>query len=404
MIYSIISLIGLVLSFFFAGSETAFISTNRFRFELWLKQKKRLAKSGQRYFEKPELFLSTTLVGNNIANILTSSYATVFLISYFSETIAWLIITFTLLLIGEITPKVIFRSHANYLILRLVLFIRIFNYLLAPFIWLAGLVSSKVLKFLHVREEQEVNLVDKKDIEILLREAKIAGVVDDDEHKIIKRVLELPNTLVREAMIPRTAIKAIDYKQGLKGLKALIGKSGNTKIPVYRGSIDNIIGIVFIFDLFNNPGSLDDIMRPVYVTPENKRCNELLREFKATNTTFAVVIDEYGGTAGIITVEDLMEELFGEFDELPVDDTVRIRALNKTTFKVKADEPLENINEQLDLNIPAGNYETLGGYVIAELGRIPVTGEAINQTDYRIVVTKATEKKIEEMRVIKLTI
>ena len=148
----IISIIGLILSFFFAGSETAFISTNRFRYELWLKQKKSGAIQAEKYFTKPELFLSTTLVGNNIANILTTSYATVFLITYFSNTLSWLIITLTLLTIGEIIPKVLFRTFANNLILKIIYLIKFFYFILHPLIWLANKVSNFLLKVLKMHK------------------------------------------------------------------------------------------------------------------------------------------------------------------------------------------------------------------------------------------------------------
>jgi len=401
MINFIISIIGLILSFFFAGSETAFISTNRFRYELWLKQKKRGAIQAEKYFTKPELFLSTTLVGNNIANILTTSYATVFLITYYSNTLSWLIITLTLLTIGEIIPKVLFRTFANSLILKIIYLIKFFHFILHPLIWLANNVSNFLLKVLKMHKNNTSDILDKTDIAVLVNEARINGEVDAEEQKIITRVLDLSNKLVREAMIPRTMLKAIDYKTGLKGIKKIITETGITKVPVYKGSIDNIIGIVFLYDLFLNPSSIDQILLPVDFTPENKRCNELLKEFKRKNKTVSIVIDEYGGTAGIVTIEDLMEELFGEIEEMSADDTVGIRALNRTTYRIKANETIENLEEQLDIKIPEGSYETLGGYIITELGHIPKAGEQLELDNFKIIVNKADKKKIYDVRLIK---
>jgi CBS domain containing-hemolysin-like protein len=400
MINFIISIIGLILSFFFAGSETAFISTNRFRYELWLKQKKRGAIQAEKYFTKPELFLSTTLVGNNIANILTTSYATVYLITYYSNTLSWLIITLTLLTIGEIIPKVLFRTYANNLILKIIYLIKFFHFILHPLIWLANKVSNFFLKVLNMHKNNTSEILDKTDIAVLVNEGRINGFVDSEEQKIITRVLDLSNKLVREAMIPRTMLKAVDYKTGLNGIKKIITKTGITKIPVYKGSLDNIVGIVFLYDLFFNPSSIDQILSPVDFTPENKRCNELLKEFKRTNTTVSIVIDEYGGTAGIVTVEDLMEEVFGEIEEMRADDTVGIRALNRTTFRIKANETIENLEEQLDIELPDGSYETLGGYIISEMGHIPEPGEQLEMEKFRIVITRSDRKKIHEVRVV----
>jgi CBS domain containing-hemolysin-like protein len=401
MIYLILSIIGLILSFFFAGSETAFVTTNRFRYEVWLRQNKKAAVNAKKYFTHPELFLSTTLVGNNIANIVTSSYATIYLVGYFDEALSWAIITLTVLLFGEIIPKILFRTYANNIILKIIYLIKFFHFLLNPLINLATRTSNFVLGILNISKETHQNILDKTDIEVLFKEARINGLVDDEDHKIISRVLDLPNRLVREAMIPRAMLRASDYTKGIAGVKNAMIKSGYSKIPVYKGSVDNIIGIVFMFDLLSDAENLDQILSPVQFTPENKRCNELLQEFRHNNSTVAVVIDEYGGTAGLVTIEDLMEELFGEFEEQVSDDTVSIRALNKNTFKIKANEQLEHIAEQLNIEFPPGNYETIGGYINSQLGHIPKPGEDLNQTGFRIIVTRADKKKIKEIRLIK---
>ncbi len=396
----IISIIGLILSFFFAGSETAFISVNNIRFELWLKQKKTGTRQAKKYFYQPELFLSTTLVGNNIANILTTSYATIFLIAYFSNTITWLIITFVLLLIGEIIPKILFRTYANNLILKIIFLIKFFHFILNPIIWLANKLSNAILNLLNMHKHTSNDILDKTEIAVLVNEARVNGLVDAEEQKIITRVLDFSDKLVREAMIPRTMLAAVDYKAGITGIKKLISNTGYTKIPVYKGTIDNIIGIVFLYDLFLSPVSLDALIRPVRFSPENKRCGELLKEFKVTNTTVSIVIDEYGGTAGIVTVEDLMEELFGEIDEMSSDDTVGIRALNRTTYRIKANETIENLNERLDIELPEGPFETMGGFIISQLGYIPKEGEVLDLEKYKLIITKSDIKKIYDVRLV----
>ncbi len=397
----ILCLIGLLLSFFFAGSETAFVSTNKFRFEIWLRRQIKSALIAKPYFKKPDIFLSTTLVGNNIANIMASSYATVYLISFLDEGIAWILITLTLLLFGEIVPKVIFRTHAHSLILHIIHVIRFFHFLFKPIIAIAKSVTNLSLKLLKIDRHEEKYLLDKNEIAVLLKEAKISGLVDESEHKIISRVLDLSRKLVREAMIPRISINAIDISDGLPGLKQMITITGNTKIPIYEGSIDNIVGVAFLYDLFLKPENLHDIMRSVIYTPENKKCNELLHEFKESNSSIAVVIDEYGGTAGIVTLEDLMEELFGEIDEFSSDTITPIRGLNKNTFLVDARETIEGVNDQLDLDIPVGNYETLAGFITTTLGYIPKSGEKLTIGKARIIVTKSSRKKVEQIRIVK---
>jgi len=397
----IISLIGLLLSFFFAGSETAYITTNPLRIEIWIRKKLKSAILANKYFQNPELYLSTTLVGNNLANVLTTTYATVYLISFWDETITWVVITFTILLFGEIVPKVLFRMYANIIILKVIYIIRFFNYLLNPLIFFVSRVSIAALKLFKITDSSEEAIFDKKEVMVLVNEAIAAGIVDKEEQKIISRVLTLPDTRVREAMVPRTSLFAIEEKNSMMDLHRLISKSGKTKIPVYRSTIDNITGVIFFFDLLRKESKISELIRPVRYVPENKKCNELLREFQETNTSIAVVVDEYGGTAGIVTFEDLVEELFGEFDESTRDNADPIAKVNQNTWRIQANEEIDVINEQLEINIPEGEYETIAGYVLSRLGRIPESGEKIILKDCTIIVTKADTIKINQVRLIK---
>jgi CBS domain containing-hemolysin-like protein len=398
----ILALIGLIFSFFFAGAETAFISTNPLRIEIWIRKKLRSAVRAQKYFKNPDIFLSTTLVGNNLANVLATTYATIFLITYWGETLTWVVITLTILLFGEIIPKVFFRTYAHNLILKIVYIIRFFHFILNPLILLATRISSFVIRLFDLSgSKSDSKIFDKDDILVMLREARLSGVVDDEEQKIISRVLNLPDTLVREAMVPRTAIKAIKENSKITDIRKFMIETGKTKIPVYKSTIDNITGIVFMYDLFTDNPSPKEVIKPINYVPENKRCNELLDEFKQKNTSIAIVIDEYGGTAGLVTVEDLVEELLGEIEESTEKSDQPIIRINKTTWKIKASESIDTINEQLSVKIPDGVYETLAGFILAELGRIPETGEKIALKDSSIMVTRASKNRIEEVRLIK---
>ena len=200
----ILSLIGLFLSFFFAGSETAYMTTNQIRLDIWIKKSKKSAKLAEKYFQNPDLYLSTTLVGNNLANVLTSSYATIYLLGFWDESVVWALLTFTILLIGEIIPKILFRTYANLIILEILYIIRFFHFILNPIIIFVTKISALVLRVLSISDHNVDVIMDKQEILVLLNEAKISGTVDEKEQKIINRVLKLPDTLVREAMIPRT--------------------------------------------------------------------------------------------------------------------------------------------------------------------------------------------------------
>jgi len=397
----IIGIIGLIFSFFFAGSETAFISTNPLRIEIWIRKKLRLAIRAQKYFKNPDIFLSTTLVGNNLANVLATTFATIFLIKYWDETFTWIVITLTILLFGEIIPKVLFRTYAHSLILKIVYIMRFFQFLLNPFIFLSVKISSLVIKLFRLGNKSEKTLFDKDDIVVMVREARLSGVVDEEEQKFISRVLNLPDTLVREAMVPRTSIQAISEKSKITTIRNFMIETGKSKIPVYKSTIDNITGIIFMYDLFADNSILKEVIKPVAYVPENKKCNELLHEFREMNTSIAIVIDEYGGTAGLVTIEDLVEELLGEIEESTKKSEQPIIRINKTTWKIRASESIEIINEQIGVNIPEGEYETVAGFILVELGRIPETGEKIALNDSLIMITKAGRNIIEEVRLVK---
>jgi len=397
----IISLVGLILSFLFAGSETAYLTTNQLRLEIWVRKKVRSANLAKKYFQNPDLYLSTTLVGNNLANVLTSSYATIYLITFWDEATAWAVITFTILLVGEIIPKVLFRTYSNLLILKIVYFIRLFHFLLNPVIIFATKISAFFLNMFAISEHNRDVIIDKEAIIMMLNEAKISGVVDEEEQKIISRVLTLPSTMVREAMIPRTDVFAVEESSDINEVVGLMTKTGKTKIPIYKSTLDNVTGVVFLFDLIGKEVSIAEILKPIMYVPENKKCNELLREFQTTNASIAVVIDEYGGTAGIVTLEDVIEELFGEFEEASARSSAPIIRINKVTWKIRATLSVEVLNEQLNLGIPSGDYETIAGFILSKLNKIPEAGERIVLSDCTIIVTKADKKRIKEIRLIR---
>jgi putative hemolysin len=397
----IISIIGLILSFFFAGAEIAFISTQKIRLEIWARDKIHAALKAKEYFNYPENFLSVTLIGNNIANVIVSSYATLFLIQFWSEKFVWLFITFIVLLFGEIIPKIFFRSFANNIILKIIYPIRFFEILFKPIVFIVTAIISRIFGIVKLTKEDEKFILSKDDVSVFIREAHYAGIVDQDEHKIISRILALPSIQVKEAETPRTSIQAIEQNRNINSLRKLMIRTGYTKIPVYKKDIDNIIGVVFIYDLFKKVKEIKEIIKPIKYIPENKKCNELLHEFRNTNTSIAIVIDEYGGTSGLVTLEDLVEVLFGDFEELADENITKIIALNKITWRIYASELIENINDKIGISIPAGNYDTLAGYIITQLGYIPKIGEKIVFQNFYMIITKANKKKVIEVRLIR---
>ena len=329
-----LAIIGLVLSFFFAGSEAAFTKFNRLRLEVWKKRKRRLSKNASMFVKSPENFFSTILVGNNFSNILYTTFATVMLFTYLGKSLSWLLITLVVLFIGEVVPKTLFRSVADRIILQTLLIVRVFYILLKPIIVGINLLVESILKLLRLEPHNFSSYFSREEMELLLSQGYNAPTDNDSEQKYIKKVLGLSESKVREAMTPRTDIIACSKDTDWDTLEDLMIEHKKMRIPVYEKDLDSIIGIAFMYDIIGNEDrNVNQILKQVPFIPENKNCLDLLREFQANNTSTAIVLDEYGGTAGMVTTDDLVEEVFGEFQQIG-ELTPQIKALNNFTWLV----------------------------------------------------------------------
>lgn len=395
-----IALLGLVLSFFFAGSEAAYTSFNKLRLEVWHRQGKPLANTATAFVQKPENFFSTILVGNNIANILYTTFATVLLVLYLDETLAWLVITFAVLLLGEIFPKIVFRSMANKIILQVLVVVRFFHILFQPLIVVFNKLIDITLNLFGVRHESMADYFSRDEIEILLHEGASHSTNHTDEQKYITRVLDFYESRVREAMTPRTEVVAAEEHVSCDEIQNLFIQSGTNHILIFSESLDNIKGIIFTYDMLTPSDRIQDLVHPVEYVPENKSCLLLLREFQKKNMSIAVVVDEYGGTAGLVTTDDLIEELFGHFLE-DGQAAPNIRALNDHTWLMDARIELDELADIVDCRFPEGDYETVAGLVLNKSGHIPGSGEIINFDNFKIVINRVTRKKIDQVKLIK---
>jgi putative hemolysin len=395
----IIILISLLLTFYFSGTETAFISVNRVRIELWRRQKSRIAHIIAKFLINPEKFIYTTLVGNNIANIAFASYATIYFHQYLNEKVTWLLITAITILWGEIIPKTLFRSLADWIIRKVALILYFFYYVFKPIIWIISYISGIILRIFGQPASELSNFFSKRDIEILIKESKDSADLDEGEGVILSRLLDLRQLRVRDAMIRRTEMVAINDKTSIPDLSKVFRKSGLTKIPVFRENLDDIIGVVILKDLFLKPESVDQIIREVIFVPETKNSLDLLKQFQDENASMAIVVDEYGGTAGLVTTEDLIEELVGEIDD-EFDETENlIRKIDDKTYSVNPRIELDELTEIIKLDIPEGNYDTLAGFILNQLGHIPRCDETITYNDVTITVTRASHRKIDRVRI-----
>ncbi len=393
----IILIVLLLLSGFFSSSELAYVVSNKIKIEIRARKNSMAAKSAHYFVENPGMFFSTILVSNNIVNITFASLITIFLTSvyHFSEYQILIISSFVLLIIGELVPKYIARELSDSIVGYSSLPIRMITILLWPIVKLFAYLSELLTKTRNINEEKISHLFDKEDMQSLLNESSLAGVVNEDESDIINKIIELREKRAYEIYTPRTDIVAVDISSSIQEVREVFIESGYSKVPVYEDTIDNIKGILYANEMFKMPESIVSVMKEPVFIPDTKRALELLNELLAQHVSVAVVIDEFGGTAGIVTVEDILEEMLGEIrDEFDVEEEV-CNKIDEYTFIISGKLEVDQLNEEHDLKIPEGDYETLAGYITSTTGKIPKRGEIINIDHFKFLVIKTDRKKVD---------
>ncbi len=410
----------ILMSGFFSGSEIAFVTANKLKLEV-ASRKNSLVSGSIGFFSKnPDTFLTTTLVGNNIVNVIYATLMAIFLVEpitfYFDQWfglipsafqilfIQTVIASLVIMLFGEILPKAIFRAQADVMVNIIALPLRLFYWLLRPLIALANGSSNILIKWLVSDAEKAEQFYRRQDVELIVKELRESGGsedIDEDDSEILHNVLELSNKRVKESMIPRIEIEAVDKSTPIEDvLNTMIG-SGHSKLPVFRESIDDVIGVVFAHDFFKNPKSLHEIIRPIKLVPSSKKSKDLMTEFRQSNMSVAVVLDEYGGTAGMVTIEDLLEEVVGDIqDEYDTDDEL-MKRISPNNFVVSGNVEIDELMEafeEIEIPLEPSQYDTVAGYIINHLGRIPKVNEEVLIEGKKFIISKATQSRIETIR------
>ncbi len=409
----------LLLSGFFSGSEIGYVAANRLRLEIKSRENSLSAHYLAYFLRNPDSYLSTTLVGNNVVNVAYATLMTIFLLSPITE--LWMVVfghpptelsmlivqTFTasvlILIMGEVIPKGIFRVHADRLIPIVIFPIAITNIIFRPFIWIANTIAQKIVKFINPDADSVEDFFKREDFEMIFREigSNMESDIDEDDSEILTNVLEMSSMRVKESMIPRTDIIAVEISSSLDEVLNTFITSGYSKIPVYEGSIDNIKGVIFAYDLFKKPQNIEDIIRPVKYVPSSQKSTDLLSEFRRLNISLAVVIDEYGGTAGLVTSEDLIEEVVGDIqDEYDMEETI-MKKLAGNRYIFSGNVEMEDIEEnypEIGLSEEDSDFETIAGYIINEIGRIPKVGEVVRINNLMFTIVKASHSRIEVVK------
>lgn len=410
----------LFLSAFFSGSEIAFVAANRLRVEVFARRGGLVGRWVSEFLEQPATLLTTTLVGNNLALVIYSTLVALYLEAplqvFFGELLGLpgaadvlalaaqtIVASVVVLLIGEVLPKSIMREVANRAVFWLAFPLRMTYYLLLPLILISRWTASALMKAVRIDSNSFSEFI-RRDFELLIEESKRTGELDLDEEEstLVSNVFAMGTIKVRESMMPRTNMIALEESASLEDAQELFVSTGHSKIPIYRDNIDNIVGIAFAYDLFSKPESLKAMLRPATFVPETKLSKELLKEFLETNTSIAIVIDEYGGTAGLVTSEDLLEEIFGDIrDEFDVEENM-LRILSEDAVIASGRLDVDELAEESTIELPDGDFETVAGYLLERLGTIPKVRDEFELDGYRFVVLRATANRIDLVRISRL--
>jgi putative hemolysin len=407
-LYLMLLFVCLVLSAFFSSSETAFISLERFRVQHMVETKVRGAKRVAKLIERPERFLSTILLGNNLVNTAAAAIATILAINIWGQDMGVVIATFgmaiILLIFAETMPKTFANRHAERLSLLFVRPIEIISWLFSPFVIVLSWIAAGITRLVGGKPVPK-SLVSEEEIRTMITVGHKEGTVEEAEAEMLHKVFEFGDRPVSEVLVPRPEVVSVEKGTTLAEFLAIYSESPIARFPVYEENMDNVVGILSIKDVLmalakgtvTNESPIDELIRPAYFTPETKRISELFTEMRDKNYRMSIVVDEYGGTAGIVSLSRLMEEIVGPVgDELAAAEK-DYEPINEYTFQIDGNMRIEEANEEMGLELPEGDYETVAGFVLHLLGHIPKRGQQLKYKGIKIVITKMKGLKIEEI-------
>ena len=396
----IIAFVGLLFSILFSSSEIALISANKLQLKVWEKQNLRGSLLAIKITNHKEEYLSTILIGTTLSNILVTTYATIYMSSpnyNYNPFIIIIIISSLVLLLGEILPKAISRELSNKMLVMNSPILYLFNFIFRPINRLVSKINFE--NFSISNTERHKHLENRDNLHHLYKQVDDPRAMEKDQKEMISQVFEFSKSTIEDAMTPRTEISAISSESNLEEIMHIFIDSGHSKIPVYKKNIDNISGIIYLYDLFKSPEDINDVIKEVKFFPYTKTVMDTLKEFQNTRHSIAVVLDEHGGTAGLVTTEDLFEELFGEFSDEFDNKNTHYKKLSDGSILADAKMEIDQFNKHFDNYFPNGEYETIAGYITSNLGRIPNKGEHLFLPIGQILVRKGSSRKIEQVQI-----
>jgi putative hemolysin len=396
----------LLLEAFFSGSEIALISASRRRLRHWAEQGDRGAARALKLLERPERLLATTLLGSNLSEISNSILVTAFLLETMGtggEILAMLLLPPLILIFAEITPKSIGRQYSTGLARRLGPILWVISWVLYPLTFIFAGLSRVALWLTGARQTSKMPFISREDLHLVVAKSGPEVDLERKERIFIHRILQFSLRTVKEVMVPLIRVTAIPDTLTMSQALEEFRTSRFSRLPVYHHRIDNLIGVVHDFDLLGEDDlerSIRPIMRSVAYVPELKKIDRLLAEMQRQGNHLAVVVDEYGGAVGIVTIEDLLEEIVGEISDEFDQEIAPFKKLGEGHYLISARTEIKALNESLSLKLPAGDYETLAGFLIAQLGDLPRAGEQLQFRNLKFTVRQAEARAVKEVELV----
>lgn len=394
------------LSGFFSSAETAFISSNQIKLKTLAAKGSKNALLVLKIMEKPEKMLSAVLIGNNIVNLSASALATTIIIKLFGNAaigVATGMLTFLILIFGEITPKSLASKKPESMSLVYAAPIYALMFILTPAIVTINLASGFVLKLLGAGNAPRQDIMTEEELRTIVDVSHEEGVIENEERKIINNVFDFAEVLAKDVMIQRIDMVLINIEAGYEKAIEIYRQERYTRLPVYEGNTDNIVGVINVKDLLLHKSekkfNIRDYMRKPFFTYEYKKIAELLLQMKKSYANIAVVLDEYGMTAGMITMEDILEEIVGEIrDEYDIDEEESFKKIGKDVYLLDGSVKLDEINEKLGTDLNMEDYESIGGFVMGQLEHLPKVREGVRTEGVRLTVEKMDKARIDKVR------
>ncbi len=414
ILYLVIAVLCILASAFFSSSEVAFISLQRIRIRHMEIQGEAKAKRIAKLLERPEKFISTVVLGNNFVNTAVAALGTAVVLSLWKGSsevavlLATVIVTIVLLIAGELVPKIVGAQHSERVALLFVTPVSLLSWVLSPAVRVLGWIGNGFSRIIGGAPSPRA-MVTEEEIRTMISVGREEGVVAEAEAKMLDKVFEFGDHPVREAMIPRPDVVWVEKGTSVADFLKIYSQNPHTRFPVYDDNPDNVVGGLSLKDVVmaqakheldeNEP--VDSLIRPTVFAPETKRIGVLFREMQADGSQMAVIVDEYGGVAGIVTMRQLLAQLVGRFGDEFAEQARDFEAIDEHTYDIDGSMRIEEVNEQLGLSLPSGDYETIAGLVLNRLGHIPKEGEQFRFQDLKLVVREMRGLKVEKLRIIR---